>query len=345
MTLTAQTPHASHAHARTDWRPFVITPSALGIEPNDLGIASSALATEPPPPRVGPAVDELTAYLADTARIDDLLATEKALVCRGFQIPRERLESVMDLVLAHRLAYVHGNSPRTKVGDNVYTSTEYPSTFTISMHNELSYAASWPRRLMFYCDVAPATGGATPVVDGETWLAALDDEVREAFAGGLRYTQNLHGGRGLGKSWIDTFETADRDAVEEHLTAAGAEWSWLRGGTLRVSQRRQSTLRLESGAEVWFNQADQWHPASLGDETAAALAKLLPQEELPQFVTFADGTPIPAEYVLQVRDRGLACAVDVDWHRGDVLLIDNVLVGHGRRPFTGDRRVLVAMTD
>jgi alpha-ketoglutarate-dependent taurine dioxygenase len=326
MTVTAhpsQTPYTPDA-ARAAWRPLEIGPADLGVAPD---------------------VEALTEYLADTARIDDLLTARKALVFRGFRIPRERLESVMDLVLPHRLAYVHGNSPRTKVGDNVYTSTEYPAAFTISMHNELSYAATWPRRLMFYCDLAPATGGATPVVDGEAWLAALDDEVREAFAGGLRYSQNLHGGRGLGKSWIDTFETDDRDAVEAHLSAAGAEWSWQRGGTLRVSQRRRSTLRLRSGAEVWFNQADQWHPASLGDETAAALAKLLPQDELPQFVTFADGSPIPAEYVLQVRDRGLACAVDVDWHRGDVLLIDNELVGHGRRPFTGDRRVLVAMTD
>jgi alpha-ketoglutarate-dependent taurine dioxygenase len=36
--------------------------------------------------------------------------------------------------------------------------------------------------------------------------------------------------------------------------------------------------------------------------------------------------------------------VDVDWNTGDLLVIDNVLVGHGRRPFTGSRRVLVAMT-
>jgi len=37
--------------------------------------------------------------------------------------------------------------------------------------------------------------------------------------------------------------------------------------------------------------------------------------------------------------------VDVDWRTGDVLLVDNVLLAHGRRPFTGDRRVLVAMSD
>ncbi|MEU6215320.1 TauD/TfdA family dioxygenase [Streptomyces sp. NPDC047023] len=78
---------------------------------------------------------------------------------------------------------------------------------------------------------------------------------------------------------------------------------------------------------------------------AAALARLMPPEQLPQSVTFADGEPIPAEYVVQVRDRGLAAAVDVDWRAGDVMVIDNILVGHGRRPYTGPRRLLVAMSD
>ena len=35
--------------------------------------------------------------------------------------------------------------------------------------------------------------------------------------------------------------------------------------------------------------------------------------------------------------------VTFPWRRGDVLLLDNMLTAHGRRPFTGDRRVLVAM--
>jgi hypothetical protein len=38
------------------------------------------------------------------------------------------------------------------------------------------------------------------------------------------------------------------------------------------------------------------------------------------------------------------CGFDVPWRRGDLLLIDNMLTAHGRRPCTGDRRVLVAMS-
>ncbi len=287
----------------------------------------------------------LLAVVAETDVIDKLLLEHKALVFRGFGLGAEALDEVIDHLLSTRLAYVHGNSPRTKVGANLYTSTEYPAEFTISMHNELSYSHSWPARLLFYCQQAAQTGGATPVVDAAAWLASLDPEVREAYRGGVRYMQNMHGGRGFGKSWQDTFETSDRAAVEAFLTDAGASWEWKADGGLRVIQVRPSTTRHPvTGDEVWFNQSDQWHPAALDDEVGIALRDALPEDELPQSVTFADGSPIPAEYVTQVRDRGLALAVDVDWQEGDLLVIDNVLVAHGRRPFTGPRRVLVAMS-
>ncbi|WP_282089920.1 TauD/TfdA family dioxygenase [Streptomyces tendae] len=274
------------------------------------------------------------------------LTRDKALVFRGFGVTPDTLDPVLDRLLPNRLAYVHGNSPRTKVGGNVYTSTEYPQEYTISMHNEMSYAHAWPARLAFFCQITPGGGGATPVLDAALWLRSLDPQVRDAFAGGVRYVQNLHDGYGLGKSWQDTFETSDRAEVEAFLKGAGAEWTWRRDGSLRVeSLRPATTVHPVTGTEVWFNQADQWHPAGLGDDTAKELAQILSEDELPQSVTFADGSPIPAEYVAQIRDRGLEHAVDVDWHAGDLLLIDNLLLAHGRRPYTGDRRVLVAMSD
>ncbi|MEV5540236.1 TauD/TfdA family dioxygenase [Saccharopolyspora shandongensis] len=310
---------------RQNWAPLEVSPSSVGAGATPHGLVD---------------------HLRGIGNLTGLLAREKAVVFRGFQVTPAELDEVLDLLLPNRLAYVHGNSPRTKVGKNVYTSTEYPPEFTISMHNEMSYAHQWPARLAFFCDQQPETGGATPVVDGVRWLAALDPEVREAFAGGVCYRQNLHGGRGLGKSWQDTFETDSRAEVESFLDGTGASWEWTAQDSLRVSQVRPATTRHPiTGAEVWFNQADQWHAAGLGDETAAALYQIMPEEDLPQSVTFADGSPIPAEHITQIRDRGLESAVDVDWYTGDLLLIDNVLVGHGRRPFTGPRRVLVAMSD
>jgi alpha-ketoglutarate-dependent taurine dioxygenase len=307
-----------------DWLPFEITPEGLGIAAG---------------------TDSLCGYLSDAEQIDKLLTDKKALVFRGFGISAAQLERLTDLLLTSRLPYVHGNSPRTKVGDNIYTSTEYPPELAISMHNELSYAARWPARLLFFCETAAATGGATPVVDGARWVNSLDREVRDRFSGGIRYIQNLPDGRGFGKTWQQTFETDDKNAVEAYLSGAEATWEWTAGG-LRVTQIRPATTRHPvTGDEVWFNQADQWHPATLGDKTAATLARMMPEESLPQSVRFADGSDIPDDYVRHVRDRGFEAAVDVNWRPGDLLLIDNVLVAHGRREFTGSRRVLVAMSN
>jgi hypothetical protein len=305
------------------WKPLEVTPD--GVEASARGLKE---------------------YLSAQTDFADVLTREKVVVFRGFHVAEQELDPVMDLLLPNRLSYLHGTSPRTKVGANVYTSTEYPPEETISMHNELSYSHEWPSRLFFYCATAAVTGGATPVVDGELWLNSLDAEVREAFSGGLRYIQNLHGGLGLGRSWQQAFETENRDAVAAFLDGGEADWSWQSDGGLRIiSQVRPATIKHPAtGTEVWFNQSDQFHPAALGDEVAAELAQILAPEELPQSVAFADGSPIPAEYVLQVRDRALEAAVDVDWREGDLMVVDNVAVGHGRRPYTGDRRVLVAMS-
>ena len=50
----------------------------------------------------------------------------------------------------------------------------------------------------------------------------------------------------------------------------------------------------------------------------------------------------PVEFALRICEE---LAVDVQWERGDVALIDNFTVMHARRPWTGDgpRRVLASL--
>jgi alpha-ketoglutarate-dependent taurine dioxygenase len=303
-----------------NWQPREITPDDIGVRP-----------------------PELLEYLRDID-LGKLLLEERALIFRGFQLSAKTYEDACSALLPNRLPYVHGNSPRTKVGDNVYTSTEYPSDQTIWMHSEMSYSSSWPSRIMFVCDRAPATGGATPVLDTQLWLQSIDDEVRTAFATGIRYTQNMHAGVGLGKSWQVTFETDDRDAVGAWLEGAGADWTWKRDGGLRVSQVRPATLwHPVTGTEHWFNQADQFHIAGVGEDPST-IAAVVPEDLLPQSVSFADGTPIPVAFIRHIQQTGMTLSRDIDWQVGDVLLLDNIAVAHGRRPFTGDRRILVAMS-
>jgi surfactin synthase thioesterase subunit len=273
-----------------------------------------------------------------------LLAEHGALLARGWDVVRaEQLRAVAGTAMP----YVGGNSPRTALGDGVYTSTEYPADAEISPHNELSYSASWPDRLYFACARPAAGGGQTPLVDGARLLGdpRLESFVDQLRRRGVRYARTLHAGRGPGRSWQDTFETDDRDRVRAILRAAGAEADWLPGDAVRIVQHRPAFLRHpRTGREVWFNQAEQWHHTALPAEVRDVLIEELGRDGLPHEATYGDGHPIARRHIDAVREVMAGAAVAHGWQRGDVLVVDNVATLHGRTPYRGERRVLVTMT-
>jgi alpha-ketoglutarate-dependent taurine dioxygenase len=282
--------------------------------------------------------------------VDEHLLRDGAVLLRGAGITSaDAFHGVVgrfgDAILG---SYRGGNTPRRAVSAGVFTSTEYPAHYEITLHNEMSYAHRWPARLYFCCLVVAETGGATPICDGRALLSDLDPEVRARFAArGLLYRQHLHGGAGLGKSWQDTFETADRAVVEEFLNAADARFEWTDdGGLRRVSQHRPAVRRHPlTGDEVWFNQADQWHPSNLPSDEAELLMSVVDEEaDLPHSVLYGDGSAIPDADLNAVRRAQARNHLAPPWRQGDVPVVDNMLALHGREPFTGERRVVVSMT-
>ncbi len=180
---------------------------------------------------------------ADTlARFGEQLAETGAILLRGFEVAStEALARAVAALGGKPMPYVEGNSPRTKLdAGEVYTSTEHPPEAFISMHNELSYSASWPNRLYFCCVTPAASGGHTLLASSAAILADLDAAVRDEFeARGVLYIRNLHGGRGmqLGPSWQDSFETTERAEVEAHCTRHRIEFDWRADGALRACSR------------------------------------------------------------------------------------------------------------
>jgi alpha-ketoglutarate-dependent taurine dioxygenase len=243
--------------------------------------------------------------------------------------------------------YAGGASPRDALGDGSYSSTEYPAHLGLPLHNELSYADRYPKRLFFCCLAEPASGGETTLGDSRRILARIDPAVADEFRRrGLRYLRNLSAAAGSGYSWQDAFETQDAQVAEQRCRAIGADFRWGEGGMLHMSQLRPATaVHPKTGDEVWFNQADGFHPSVLDRETYAALvAECGGEDRLRLGVTHGDGGQIDIGALEHVREVLRAETVPHAWRRGDVVVIDNLLAAHGRRPFTGPRKIALAMT-
>ncbi len=277
------------------------------------------------------------------------LLTNGAVLFRSFGIENpERLEEAVNAFPGKSVNYAGGNSPRTNVKGKVYTSTEHPAHAHISLHNEMSYACTWPEHIFFCCQTPALEGGNTSIANSRQILADLSEETSNAFREkGVLYIRNLHGGIGPGASWQDTFETQSSQEVEAHCRANDIEFRWSGKENLRLIEKRQGTL-IHPGTmdEVWFNQADQFHPSTNGVEIFEALMEIYEDDPMamPQYVCFGDGSAIPMAMLDEIREVYQKNTVLFTWEKGDLLMLDNVLSAHGRTPFVGPRKILVSMS-
>ncbi|GAA2898248.1 TauD/TfdA family dioxygenase [Streptosporangium fragile] len=279
-------------------------------------------------------------------RVQTLLRERGAVLFRGFQVSGpEEFHNVVQAWSPKLLNYTYGSTPRSRSGvAGVYTSTEYPADQTIPQHNEMAYARIWPEHLWFYCGTAAQEGGATPLADSRRITERLDRALLRPFVErGVRYVRNY--GTGFDLSWQQAFETDDRAEVEALCRAQDIEFTWYGEDRLRTSQICQAVIEHPAtGAEVWFNQAHLFHTSALAPEVRAELLEG-DESELPRQVYYGDGEPIADSTLDRVRAAYAEETVREPWQEGDVMLIDNMLVSHGRDPYRGPRRVLVAMTD
>ena len=281
-------------------------------------------------------------------QVKTILRHSGALLIRGLRFQGTRqfgqfLESLFEQSLAE---YTYRSTPRTRLGGNVYTATEYHPSETIPQHNENSYAAVWPLQIGFLCMIppGPGMGGATPLADSREVLAGIPPGIVEKFeTRKLQYVRN-YGSVDL--PWSEVFQTSDRQQVEAFCRSHRILFEWTADNGLRTRQITPATaLHPATGEKLWFNQAHLFHLSGLADEVARDLLSMYRTEDLPRNVYFGDGTPIEADDLNCIRAAYDAVKFHFNWRKDDILLLDNMLYTHGRQPYAGARKILVGMAN
>jgi alpha-ketoglutarate-dependent taurine dioxygenase len=263
--------------------------------------------------------------------------------------PEQWLPRICKAAAIDTVEYIGGNSPRTKIADAVYTSTEYPQKETLSLHQELSYEIRAPEILLFVCVTAPTIGGETPVCDAGELLSKLPNSLTDRFSElGVRYRQLLPADhRRPGRTWMAQFQTESRSECEERLDKRSLQYQWESDGSLRIDRDREAIRSHPcTGLSLWFNQADQWDiRMSMDSRQLSVFTRMYGPDAAPHSVKYGDGSAIDIHDLRLIKKTGLELAQKPRWEVGNVLVIDNRQHMHGRMPFEGSRRILVSMGD
>lgn len=305
--------------------------------------------------------DALLLLSREKESLKKLLLQYGGILFRGFPISNEHdFSSVIKSVDSGKfIDYIGGDSPRNKIIEGVYTSTEAPPSLKIPLHNELSFVKNHPKHIYFYCHVAPQERGETTVADARQVYKDIDQAVKDRFVkNGLNYVscyfyksklmdfinsiQRSH------KPWTDVFETEDKHKVERLCQENEFSFKWNQNDWLQISQKRPAVMPHPITNEmVWFNQAHlfDFNPKMLGKWRYIAAKLFYARKHMRLHeVFFENGKKIPREDLYHILDILERNTIYFPWQKGDVMMLDNVLAMHGRAPFTGKRRVLAAMT-
>ena len=233
------------------------------------------------------------------------------------------------------------NAVRIVKTPRVFTANEAPPTVSILFHHEMAQTPLYPSRLFFFCEQPAESGGATPLCRSDVLWEKLADRcpqfARDCENKGVKYTNVMPADNdpasGMGRGWQSTLRAQTQEAAEARLRNLGYSWEWLSDGCLKATTPVLPAVRkLPGGRKSFFNQLiaayQGWRDA---------------RNEPSKAITFGDGTPLDRDAVNIAAQIAEELAFDVPWQRGDVALVDNFVTMHGRRTFSGTRKVLASL--
>ncbi|WP_061266510.1 TauD/TfdA family dioxygenase [Leptospira interrogans] len=309
--------------------------------------------------------------------LTDDLKQYGAILFRGFEIisPQDFEEVILNIDSNLKNNYL-GTSPRNQVTKYIFTATELPSAYPIMQHAEMSFLDSPPKKLFFYCGKAPGKFGETPITDLRKVLKDIPTHIREKFEKEkIRYSRVYNGPSNQSrfqfwktKRWDEMFQTKDKNEIEKTSKKQNFKVEWFGKDDLRLVN---TTLAIrkhpESNTLAWHNHSQVFHIDAARKEywkifvrqktirgfLVAVTLEILTfikkittkKEYLDTHCTYGGGQEISGTELKQIQNVFWNNISLFSWQNGDILVIDNYSVSHGRHPFTGPREIFVAWAD
>ena len=201
--------------------------------------------------------------------------------------------------------------------------TDRQRTFPLPLHADRAYLKSQPEIMWFLCARPAESGGQTTICDGVAVVPALSASTRRLFESKrLKYIRHY-----AEDQWKLLYRTNDLDQVRRFCEQ----------NDLRLHVNEDRSVRTEflapairktkwGGTRAFCNslQIGIWQEKHLGRSV--------------NFVRLEDNSEIPDEVLAEIDEVTESLTENIPWSSGDLAIVDNTRMLHGRRAFNDPAR-------
>ncbi|MCD9186665.1 MAG: TauD/TfdA family dioxygenase [Pyrinomonadaceae bacterium] len=230
--------------------------------------------------------------------------------------------------------------------ETVMTATGDTQEFAIPLHGEMYYRSVRPRILWFYCQISPGKDGQTTLCDGEALYKNLSVETKEFFEKmpvryRTRYTQS---------EWQENFPAATLSEIENYCRDMNYDLKVNHDdGSIKIDY--VSSALSGNGRDKPFCFINNVVALFMGEASfkKGVLHAGIPRtasNDFPVKVRMKDGSKIPRKIISEILTESKKLTIEHTWQKGDILLIDNTRIMHGRNSsYSSERKIFVRICD
>jgi len=197
-------------------------------------------------------------------------------------------------------------------------------TFGLPPHADRSYVKSQPELIWFYCKRPAAEEGRTFICDGVKICERLKPATRAAFESKrLKYIRHYPI-----TEWPVAFHTTDLEQVKRYCAENELVVTVRDDGSVSTAYYKPAIVPATrfGSAKAFVNSIliQHWQEQALGRKNA--------------LVRFEDDSELPKDVLDDVKEVSAALCEKLPWGPGDLIMVDNTRLMHGREEFSDPNR-------
>ncbi|MEH2462503.1 TauD/TfdA family dioxygenase [Nostoc sp.] len=262
-------------------------------------------------------LDNVNILELDKEQIVSLFKSDGILLFRRFDVDTDTFKEFTNLLSIDFRNYAGGAFSRRVInGDQTLLSVnDFKSE--IKLHGEMYYQQNIPLMLWFFCANTPLADGETTVCDGRQFFNEISSSTKELFnKKKLKFTVSISK-----EEWQKKYQTDNLNTLKE------------------ICQKNNTHLIVNDDQSILIEYICPAIIPSRCGKYQVFINSLLPTKQLSsKILKFEDNSEIPEEVVFELNEIAEKITTEISWQKGDILMIDNTRILHGRRAFADDQR-------